>query len=89
MLSFRVLPFTFPSPRTVFLILPFCHSRTVFLIPPPRKLILVPTCIPRLAKIKLKNTNVAPMGFEPTTSQASVLVAITTPHVCLCQYLLQ
>jgi hypothetical protein len=31
----------------------------------------------------------ATMGFEPVTSQANVLVATTTPHVCLCQYLLQ
>jgi hypothetical protein len=29
------------------------------------------------------------MGFEPATSQTNVLVATTTPHVCLCQYLLQ
>jgi hypothetical protein len=45
--------------------------------------------IPRLAKIKLKNTNVAPMGFEPATSQANMLIATTTLHVCLYQYLLQ
>jgi hypothetical protein len=31
----------------------------------------------------------APMGFKPATSQANVLVATTTPHVCLYQYLLQ
>jgi hypothetical protein len=29
------------------------------------------------------------MGFEPATPQANVLVATTTPHVCLRQYLLQ
>jgi hypothetical protein len=31
----------------------------------------------------------APMGFEPTIPQVNVLVATTTLHVCLCQYLLQ
>jgi hypothetical protein len=29
------------------------------------------------------------MGFEHATSQTNVLVATTTPHMCLCQYLLQ
>jgi hypothetical protein len=53
------------------------------------KLISIPMCIPRLAKIKLKKQNVAPMGFEPTTPQTNVLIATTTPHMCLCQYLLQ
>jgi hypothetical protein len=33
--------------------------------------------------------NMASMGFEPVTPQVNVLVATTTPHVCLCQYLLQ
>jgi hypothetical protein len=53
------------------------------------KLILISTCITRLAKIILKNINVASMGFEPVTLQANVLVATTTPQVYLCQYLLQ
>jgi hypothetical protein len=29
------------------------------------------------------------MGFEPANPQANVFVATNTPHVCLCQYLLQ
>jgi hypothetical protein len=29
------------------------------------------------------------MRFKPATSQANLLVATTTPHVYLCQYLLQ
>ena len=40
---------------------------------------------PRLAKIKLKKTQMWPlMGFKHVTSQVNVLVATTTPHVCLC-----
>jgi hypothetical protein len=62
----------------------FCLS--FFLIPPPTKPILIPTCIPRLAKIKLKKQT--PRGFEPATSQINVFVATTTPHVCLCLHLL-
>ncbi|PWZ07372.1 hypothetical protein Zm00014a_016354, partial [Zea mays] len=54
----------------------------------PAKPIAIPTCIPRLAKIKLKNTN-GPRGFEPATPQANILVATTTPHMCLCLHLLQ
>jgi hypothetical protein len=77
----------FPLPAKLIPI-PGCHSMFCP-IPPPTKLIPIPMCIPRLAKIKLKNTNVVPMGFEPATPQANVLVATTTPHVCLCQYLLQ
>ena len=100
-LPFRVLPFSFCSLRKahfhsrlpVFLIPPPCkahshfHSRLsrVFLILPPTKLILIPTCIPRLAKIKLKIQ--APRGFEPVTPQVNVLVATATPHVCLCLHL--
>jgi hypothetical protein len=82
------------SQLPVFLIHPPCkahshfHSRLsrVFLIFPPTKSILITTCIPRLAKIKLKKQ--APRGFEPTTSQINVFVATTTPHVCLCLHLL-
>jgi hypothetical protein len=101
-LPFRVLPFPFRPPRkahshsrlSVFLIPPPCkahshfHSRLsrVFLIPPPTKLIPSPTCIPRLATIKLKIQ--APRGFEPVTPQVNVLVGTATPHVCLCLHLL-
>jgi hypothetical protein len=80
--------------RLPFRVLPvFCHSHyplptLSFSFPIPANLIPIPTCISGLTKIKLKNTNVAPMGFEPATSQANMLVATTTPHVCLCQYLL-
>ncbi|PWZ19099.1 hypothetical protein Zm00014a_033349 [Zea mays] len=64
------------------------HSRLsrVFLILPPTEPIPNPTCISRLAKIKLKKQ--ALRGFEPTTSQINVFVATTTPHVCLCLHLL-
>jgi hypothetical protein len=82
------------SQLPVFLIPPLCkahshfHSRLsrVFLIPPPTKPIPIPTCIPRLAKIKLKKQ--ALRGFKPATSQINVFVATTTPHVCLCLHLL-
>jgi hypothetical protein len=46
----------------------------------------IPTYIPRLAKFKLK-TQMAARRFEPATPQANVLVATTTPHVCLCLHL--
>jgi hypothetical protein len=39
---------------------PFRPPRTVFLIPPPTKLILILMCIPHLAKIKLKKHKYGP-----------------------------
>jgi hypothetical protein len=80
----RCLSFSFPLPaKHIHISIPGYHVSFSF---PPTKPILIPTCIPRLAKIKLKKQ--APRGFEPATSQINVFVATTTPHVCLCLHLL-
>ena len=78
-------PFSAAIPCSVIPITPSPHRLSHS--PLPANLIPIPTCISRLAKIKLKKQ--APRGFEPATPQANILVATTTPHVCLCQYLLQ
>jgi hypothetical protein len=71
-LPFRVLSLPFPLPAKLIPILipiPGCHSvfcppRSVFLIPTLTKLILIPTCIPRLAKIKLKKYKCGSNGIQ-------------------------
>jgi hypothetical protein len=62
----------------------FCPFR----FPPPRAQpipISIPPYSRRLAKIK--KIHIAPRGFEPTTSQANLVVATTTPHIYLCLHL--
>ena len=63
-LPFCVLSFPFPHShsRLQFCVMsfPFRPPRTVFLIPPPTKLILILMCIPHLAKIKLKKHKYGP-----------------------------
>jgi hypothetical protein len=79
------LSFSFSLPaKPIHISIPGYHVS--FSFPPPTKSIPIPTCIPRLAKIKLKKQ--APRRFEPATSQINVFVATTTPHVCLCLHLL-
>jgi hypothetical protein len=45
-------------------VIPIPPLRTVFLIPPPTKLILIHMYIPRLAKIKLKKHKYGPNGIQ-------------------------
>jgi hypothetical protein len=74
-LPFRVLSFSFPLPTLSFSFSPprchfvFCHSHypsphCLSYSPFPANLILIPTCIPRLAKIKLKKHKYGSNGIQ-------------------------